>query len=429
VSNFKFVHAADLHLDSPFSSMATIEPSLVSYLKDTSLQAWDSLIDLVLEENAQLLLLAGDNFDSARHGPRAKVRFIQGVERLSAAGVSTCIVCGNHDPIKYWNDINRKLPGLHIFDSSRVESIEVELADNSKILVLGMSFKDSEEMKNLAKLFSREPKDCFHIGLLHCAVGDRKKDAVYAPCSLKDLQNARLDYWALGHVHHYSVLQKEDPCIIYPGCLQGRSSAKAEIGDKGVVVVNCRDGRVDSHKFVSLCKVRFESFELDIRELPDLDSLRTEMTGRLERNCLKVSPSVSWIVRFRLIGRGEMHRWLNQKSNLNELHQMLNEFAPIEGYTTSDNKAFVWVEKLEVDTRPPLDLPSLSVAGTFPAELIARAQELFQNEPERNDFVQTLDQEFTRLVPSRWMPAPPDEAELIEKARDELLDLFLGEDT
>ena len=99
----RFVHAADLHLDSPFRGIRNEAPTQVAdALARATFEAYQNIIDLCLREQVDALLVAGDIYDGADRSLRAQLRFVQGLGRLDAAGIRSFICHGNHDPLDGW---------------------------------------------------------------------------------------------------------------------------------------------------------------------------------------------------------------------------------------------------------------------------------------------------------------------------------------
>ncbi|MEX1265086.1 MAG: DNA repair exonuclease [Actinomycetota bacterium] len=126
--SFCFIHAADLHLDTPFQGIGQVTPWVADALRDASLEAFDALVELALNRNAAFVVFAGDIYDGAERGVRAQLRFKRGLERLSDAGIWSFVVHGNHDPIATgWSVIRSDWPELvKIFGSEIVDAVTVE---------------------------------------------------------------------------------------------------------------------------------------------------------------------------------------------------------------------------------------------------------------------------------------------------------------
>src|ERR1700736_2714820 len=99
---FRFVHAADLHLDSPFAAIGRVAPEIAGRLRDASLAAYDALVEMAIVREAAFVLFAGDIYDSADRGVRAQLRFLRGVEKLGERDIPVFVAHGNHDPLDGW---------------------------------------------------------------------------------------------------------------------------------------------------------------------------------------------------------------------------------------------------------------------------------------------------------------------------------------
>src|SRR4051794_940456 len=146
---FRFVHAADLHLDTPFEGLGRTSPEVAAALRDASLAAFDALVDLALREQAAFLVIAGDVYDGAERGVRAQLRFLRGLERLSGAGVEVLVAHGNHDPLDGWSAIRAWPAGVHVFGCNVVESVAVEREGAVLATVHGISYARRDPGENL----------------------------------------------------------------------------------------------------------------------------------------------------------------------------------------------------------------------------------------------------------------------------------------
>ncbi|MFT5442658.1 MAG: exonuclease SbcD [Myxococcota bacterium] len=277
---FCYIHAADLHLDTPFQGLRKTAPDVHAQLLNASLVAWDALVELALERGAQFMLLAGDLYDGAERGVRAQLRFRSGVRKLSAAGIEVFIVHGNHDPLEQgWSAIGEWPEGVTVFPSGQVTSAQVARGGETIATVHGRSYAKRETRENLSIDFRRTSESGLHIGLLHCNVGGAPGHENYSPCSVEDLAAADMDYWALGHVHKHAVIKDGDPWVVYPGNLQGRSPQPGERGAKGAVVVDVDGARVTNVEHVALDRVRFVEHELDVSGCSDVGELEEQLVA------------------------------------------------------------------------------------------------------------------------------------------------------
>ncbi|MBW1721649.1 MAG: DNA repair exonuclease [Deltaproteobacteria bacterium] len=401
---FSFVHAADLHLDTPFSAVRRNNEELGSALRRAAFDAFEGLIRLCLEKTVDFLLVAGDVFDGGERSIQAQVRFRAGLERLSEAGIRTLVVHGNHDPLSSWSSSLQWPPGVHVF-GERLETVPVEREGRLLARVQGISHPKRDERRNLARLFRRE-NAAFHIGLLHANVGSDTGHEPYAPCSLGDLREAGMDYWALGHVHSRRILSPDSPAVVYPGTIQGRNIREA--GEKGCYLVRVSESREIDLEFHPTDMIRWILREIRINGLEtEQDLLET-----LERTCEEISLDGAGrpaIARIRLTGSGPLHRRLMRPEWVDELLEVLRE-----AWMARD--PFLWVERLERDTSPPADLETLARGEDFLGELLRYSRAL-RREP---DFEERIRRELAPLFETPWSRNfldPPDPGKLKELLR------------
>ena len=202
MKGFRFLHAADLHLDSPFKGLSEPPPAIARVIRDAALSALDRLVQTALEEQVDFVLIAGDVYDLRDRSLRAELRFLQAVERLQEAGIGVYVVHGNHDPLDGRRAALKWPDNVYFFAADQVESIIAHSRDGHPVArIHGISYPTASVTRPLAPLFQAVDEPLYQIGLLHCNVDANRAHANYAPCSLEDLLRTRMDYWALGHVH------------------------------------------------------------------------------------------------------------------------------------------------------------------------------------------------------------------------------------
>jgi len=280
-TTFRFVHAADLHLDAPFRGIRRASPAITYALGQAPLTAWDALVQLTIEQNAAFLLLAGDICDGAERAVPAQIRFLNGLQRLSAHGIRTFIVRGSEDPAERWMGIHQWPEHVHCFGGHGVESIAVTTAEGHIATIHGISHSSDRSTNRLAR-FKRGSDSSVHIGLLHGSVGA----GGVTPgdhYSIGDLQAAGMDYWALGRAHAHQRLSEGQPWIVYPGTLQGRSFKDDETGPKGAAVVTVTDGMVRDARLHALDAVRLMRTQVDVSALNGVSDLRRALFAAAAR--------------------------------------------------------------------------------------------------------------------------------------------------
>ena len=366
IQPFRFLHTGDLHLDSPFVGLtAAAPPEIATQLREATLVAWGRVVELAIEERVDFVLIAGDAFEHANRSLLAQVRFRDGLARLDEAGIASCVVTGNHDPLSGWEPSIAWPPTAHRFGADDVTSMPVMRDGHEIARVYGISYAMRDVTENLARRFRREPDVPFAIGLLHANVGGQPGHHPYAPCTISDLRASGIDYWALGHVHRPGVLSAAAPVVVYCGNPQGRDTGEAE--PRGCWIVDVDRGGVAHPSFVAVDIVRWQLLETAIDDAESEEAL-------VERVCETVTAARdaagrSIVARVTLVGRGSMHDSLQRPGMLADLHRLVGErLPPVDG-------RFAWVERVRDATRPVVDLAVAGAPGTFLGELVRQAEE------------------------------------------------------
>ena len=268
MSDFRFLHAADIHLDSPLNGLSRYEGLPADDIRGATRAAFDNLVQLAIDEAVNFVLIAGDLFDGDWKHMGTGLYFARAMGRLDQAGIPAFILAGNHDAASV---ITRSVPwppNVRLFDTRRPET---HLLPDLDLAIHGQSFHTSAVTENLVTAYPEARIHHFNIGLLHTALSGRQGHAPYAPCSVEDLKAKRYDYWALGHVHEHEIVC-EHPHVVFPGNTQGRTIR--ETGPKGAVLVTVEDGQVTDLRHVELDVIRWAAVEVDctdsaVAEAPD----------------------------------------------------------------------------------------------------------------------------------------------------------------
>lgn len=363
MDSFRFVHAADLHIDSPFSGIGDADNRIANRLREATYDAFQNLVDLCISSEADFLLIAGDVYDGADRSVRAQLRFRDGLSKLADKGIKTFVVHGNHDPLDGWQSSISWPEGVHIFGKDP-EWINVEKNDEVVAAVQGMSYPTSVVTENLAVQFSPpQSGNLFAIGLLHANVGSNGAHANYAPCTVEELSSSGIDYWALGHVHTRQTLKRAAPVIAYPGNTQGRHPI--ETGARGALLVDVDPSGASKTEFVSLDVVRWERTDLDISNIETIDGLDSAV--RQHTDNLNVQAEGRDVVcRITLLGRGPMHEQLAQEKAVPDLLEAVRN-------TWSGHSPWVWIDRIIDQTRPEIDIEQRAKQDDFLGATLKRA--------------------------------------------------------
>lgn len=233
VTEIRFLHAADLHLDTPFKGMAHFPEAHLNELRESTFQAFDNLVEYALETKPDFIVIVGDIYDGEDRSLRAQLKFQEGMKKLAIAKIPVFLSYGNHDHLKgNWTRFD--LPeNVHVFQGA-VEKKSL-MVRGEMVNLYGFSYPERHVREVMIDAYPIAQSDAFHIGLLHGSVEGDDSHAVYAPFTKAEMLSKRYDYWALGHIHKRQHLH-EAPPIVYPGNLQGRH--RNERGIKGFYEVS-----------------------------------------------------------------------------------------------------------------------------------------------------------------------------------------------
>lgn len=232
---FKFLHAADIHLDSPLLRLDVYEGAPAADIRGATRRAFENLVQTALAETVDFVLLAGDVYDGNWKDYNTGLHFASRLARLREAGIPVLLAAGNHDAASSISRSLRLPDSVRVFPHDRPATVVLEPVN---VAVHGQGFGTPAVRVDLSRGYPPPVPGCFNVGLLHTAVNGREGHEPYAPCTLAALREKGYDYWALGHVHQHEVLS-EAPLVVFPGNTQGRHAR--ETGPKECVLVTVDD--------------------------------------------------------------------------------------------------------------------------------------------------------------------------------------------
>ncbi|MDK1376232.1 MULTISPECIES: exonuclease SbcCD subunit D [unclassified Sinorhizobium] len=381
---FRFVHTADLHLDSPLRSLALRNGELADLVRGATRGALAGIVDLCIAESVDALLIAGDLYDGSQTSMNTALFLASELRRLDEAGIRTFVIRGNHDA---QSQVTRELtlpPSVHVFQGRSKPMLAKTLASGRTVHIHGVSFANPHAAESLLPSFHPPVADATNIAMLHTSLSGSPGHDRYAPCSVADLQRHGFDYWALGHVHQRQV-HSEQPFIVMPGMPQGRDINEA--GAKGVTLVTIDDdGRIEIEERPIGAAV-FERLSVDITGAGEWRDVLDLVTRALTRLRHEISAE-NLILRLSLTGSSLLAWRLKRDADLLQT-ELANISAGLSG---------CWVEKIDLLCREPRaqddrpsrepveELASLVESDVLPAfgfreEIRAVAEELLQQLP------------------------------------------------
>lgn len=227
----KFIHFADAHLDSPFRGLSFLPSKEFNQIYQAADQSLTRIVDLALAEKVDLVLIAGDTFDSAKPSPRSQLFFAQQIKRLTDAQIQVVMIFGNHDHMRREDLLVNQSPYFKLLGANEaVEKATFKTKDNFNYDVVGFSYLNNHITEDKIPDFPGKEHN-YTFGLMHAQEkeADSRKN-VYAPFTVSEVQALNYDYFALGHIHARRNLS-EKPWIVYSGNIQGRHIN--EMGAKG----------------------------------------------------------------------------------------------------------------------------------------------------------------------------------------------------
>jgi len=332
-SDFTFVHAADIHLDSPLTGLAQKDEAFSQLVRGATRRAFANVVDLAIEEGAAFVVIAGDLYDGAWKDQSTGQFAVSQLARLSRAGIRAVIAFGNHDAD---SRITRHLTapqGVFKLKSAKCETI---IFDDLGVVVHGRSYKEAATTENIASTYCPPVAGMFNVAILHTALDGHPSHAPYAPCSLAELQAAGHDYWALGHVHDHSV-RSEHPWIVYPGNTQGRHVR--ETGAKGAVVVRVEEGAVVRAEHRACDEVRWANARVDLSSARDIGDALAAIQAEL-RQALQGAGDRPTAARVAVSASGSLAREF--------LADPARFEAEVRGHAAAVSDA-LWIERVHVE--------------------------------------------------------------------------------
>lgn len=419
---FRFIHAADLHLDSPFRGLAKAPERVRDALTDSTFSALRHLTQTAVREKVDFIVLAGDLFDEADRSLRAQLMLVREWEKLEEHGIAVFVVHGNHDPLNGARAALTLPQNVHVFGADQMEYRPAyRRSGELAAFVYGVSYGTRAVTENLAAGYRIQPEAPFHIALLHGNVdGDGTHDP-YAPCTLEDLTGGKgFDYWALGHIHHRKVLHQY-PHVVYAGNTQGRNPR--ETGEKGCYVVDVTAARSIQLTFVPLDEVRWLDYAFRIDEIHSEQELLQQLAGLVEQLTLEADGR-SLMLRLYLSGRGPLHNKLTERAVVRTLLEQLQE-----GQQLTDGEPWVFVYDIAANTGAELNWNELKAEDSFAGELFRLSARLAEDESEWRDFAKDAVSPLThhaklgRLMRNNWDELPD---RWLKQARELTLGLIHG---
>jgi DNA repair exonuclease SbcCD nuclease subunit len=374
---FKFLHAADIHLDSPLQGLERYEGAPLQQIRQATRRALENLVRLALDEQVAFVLIAGDLYNGDWKDYNTGLFLVKQMNRLREANIPVFLIAGNHDAANKMTRTLRLPDNVTMLSSEWPETCVLE---DIGVAIHGQGFAAAAVTEDLSERYPHAKRGYFNIGLLHtCATGHEGHEA-YAPCTIEGLRWKHYDYWALGHVHKREMLH-EDPPIVFPGNVQGRHIREA--GPKGCMLLTVRDGRRVEAEFRSLDVLRWELCAVDGCDAEDGDAVLERVSDRLAQ-LRQDGDGKPLAVRVEVHGPCPAHEQLQSNPQ-----RWTNE---VRSSALTVGAEDIWIEKVKFRTAPPQANPAWSTDGPL-GELLGVIEQLHGDD----DHLQQLRAELADL--------------------------------
>lgn len=380
---FKFIHAADIHLDSPLRGLARYDGAPVERIRGATRQAFKNLVDLAISEEVDLLLIAGDLYDGDWKDYNTGLFFASEMTKLREAGIRVFIIAGNHDAS---SQISRQLRMPDNVVRLSTKKPQTIVLDDFGVAIHGQGFARAAVTENLSAAYPNAVTGLFNIGMLHTCATGREGHETYAPCTVEGLLSKGYDYWALGHVHKREVLC-DNPPIIFPGNIQGRHIR--ETGAKGCTLVTVDEGRINLVEYRALDVLRWSLQDLDVTGLDSSEEVVDAVCSAVKAQ-MDDSDGRLLALRLRIFGLCRAHSELMLHTN-----RWVNEMRMAATDVSGGN---VWIEKIRIQTQSRSSFDEMMKRDDAIGGLLRSIQQIGADDEE---FLSILGefQDFRRKLP------------------------------
>ncbi|MDG2014920.1 MAG: DNA repair exonuclease, partial [Pirellulaceae bacterium] len=377
---FKFIHAADIHLDSPLRGLEQYEGAPVAEIRNAARRALSNLVDLAIEQEVAFVLIAGDLYDGDWRDYNTGLFFVGQVRRLREAEIPLYLISGNHDAA---NRMTRTLTLPENVTFFSADAPETTVISDLDVAIHGQSFATAAVFEDLSDGYPISKSGLFNIGMLHTCAAGREGHDRYAPCSVEGLKSKGYDYWALGHIHLREVLS-EKPFIAFSGNIQGRHVR--ETGAKGCLLVTVNNDRSLKPEFRALDVMRWERPNVDITDCRGVEDVLERVSSEIVQRHGQAGGR-PLAMRIELTGETEANRILHSNK-----HHLINE---IRSLAVDVGRGEVWIEKIRLMSTAPA---SRMVTGNIPDDALSEVASLFQQIREDPSHAATLGFDLSDVI-------------------------------
>ncbi len=333
----RFIHTADLHLDTPFKGLGYLPEALFNRIKQSTFDSFERIITVAIRQKVDFVVISGDLYDGANRSLRAQLFLKKQFVRLEQADIQVFAIHGNHDHLQ-GKFVQLTWPeNVHFFGSEEPDMHPYRKNNDVVAHLYGYSYPQRAVTENIATRYEVIEGAPFHIALLHGTVGGNTDHDPYAPFTLQELIDKPFDYWALGHIHIRSELNQEPP-IVYSGNIQGLN--RKEEGSKGCYLVELSEVGNDL-QFIQTAPIEWQSTTLSTEGMEGMDDLLNGLQKLKEAFRSKQTDTILSVS----IDPG--NSFGSELQDPSVIEDMLDHLQEGE----EDEASFVWINRLVVEHR------------------------------------------------------------------------------
>lgn len=334
---FRFLHAADIHLDSPLKGLDRYEGCPADEIRGATRRALANLVRVAIAEKVAFVLIAGDVYDGDWRDHNTGLWFVKQMALLRDAKIDVFLISGNHDAK---NKMTRELRLPDNVFPLATDRPETRRTRDGLAAIHGQGFATAAVTEDLAAHYPAPAAGCFNVGMLHTSATGREGHERYAPCTVESLRSKGYGYWALGHVHARETLDDRDAPIVFPGNIQGRHIR--EQGPKGCMLVTVNDAGAATADFRTLDVLRWATCRVDASAARDGDDVVEAFQDQVPA-LLAGSDDLPLAVRVEVVGASSAHGPLAADP--------AHWTAQIRSEAIARGSGKIWVEAVKIRTR------------------------------------------------------------------------------
>ncbi|MDE5414959.1 metallophosphoesterase family protein [Alkalihalobacterium chitinilyticum] len=411
MKQLRFIHTADLHLDSPFKGLVHLPEPLLNQIYQSSFDSFRKIIDIAIQHQVDFILISGDLYDLDQRSLKAQLFLRKEFARLAEENIPVYIIHGNHDHLKgNWVSVNWT-NNVHFF-SSELECKRFVSSNGTSAHIYGFSYQEREIYERKIDHYKKIEGADFHIGMLHGQEHSITGHNPYAPFHTKELEEKDFNYWALGHIHQRIQLK---PTIFYPGNIQGRH--KKETGKKGCLLVEIDETNEVLVEFHETAPLLWETLEISINNIQTHEQFLAYCEQMIDdRRNLKKSA----MLHLQFTGEGPMTELLEETDQIEDWITHVNE-------DQDDEETFVWISSYDNQTEKKWDIQQLQQQDDFLGDITRVAAGLMES--SHDDVKEVLKELYNHRKAKSFLEPLSDEdyEKLLEDGRDLILKELLRE--